>query len=225
MSAAAAYPVVQWLHVLVMGYWIGSDLVINQLAHYTARSAGMSGPDRGRLWHFLMDVDQHPRNALILSLPLGLTLAAWIGLSPITGGWLVLAWVLSGLWFWQMWATHLQGASALGATLRRLDWWIRYVVIAACVLAGGATLLVGEPFGARWLGAKVLLFGGVIACGLGIRHYIRKYLEIWPRAVDGSASPADEAALRRNMREATWVLVLLHVLVVAIGLIGVLKPF
>ncbi|MFO0449362.1 MAG: hypothetical protein ACK52I_12025, partial [Pseudomonadota bacterium] len=68
-----------WAHVLVMGYWIGSDLVINQLAHYTARSRGMPGAERARLWRFLMDVDQQPRNALILSLPIGLTLAAWLG--------------------------------------------------------------------------------------------------------------------------------------------------
>jgi hypothetical protein len=222
---SSTYPIVQWLHVLVMGYWIGSDLVINPLAHYTARSAGMPGADRAKLWAFLMHVDQHPRNAMILSLPLGLTLAAWLGLSPVTGPWLVLAWGLSALWFWQMWATHLQGATPRGATLRKLDWYVRYVVIAGCVLAGGATLLFGAPFGARWLGLKVLLFGAVIACGLGIRHYIAGYLRIWPRAVDGTATPADEQALRTNMREATGVLVLLHVLVISIGLLGVLKPF
>lgn len=222
---SAAYPVVQWLHVLVMGYWIGSDLVINPLAHYTARSVGLPPPERARLWHFLMDLDQHPRNAMILTVPLGLTLAAWLGLSPITGPWLVLAWVLSAIWFWQMWATHLQAATPRGDALRRWDWRIRYVLIAGCVVTGGATLLVGEPFGARWLGAKVLLFGGVIACGLGIRHYIRKYLEIWPRAVGGTATAADEQALRKHMREGTCVLVLLHVLVLTIGVLGVLKPF
>lgn len=218
------YSLVQWLHVLVMGYWIGSDLAINQLAHYTARSAGMPGTERRKLWDFLMHVDQHPRNALILSLPLGLTLAAWLGLSPITGPWLVLAWLLSAAWFWQMWATHLAGATPRGATLRKWDWRIRYVVIAGCVLAGGSSLLFGAPFGARWIGLKVLLFGGVIACGLGIRWYIVKYLEIWPRAITDTATREDEQALRTNMRDATWVLVLLHVLVLSIGLLGVLKP-
>lgn len=221
---ATAYLLVKWLHVLVMGYWIGSDLVINQYAHYTARTRGMPGPDRARLWNFLMHVDQHPRNALILSLPLGLTLAAHLGISPIRGAWLALAWGLSALWFWQMWQVHLKGATAAGPRLRAWDWRIRYVVIAACVGAGAVSLATGAPFGTPWLAWKAMLFGGVIACGLGIRHYLRRYLETWPRAVDGTATDADEAALVRTMRQATVVLVLLHAQVIAIGLLGVLKP-
>ena len=64
-----------------MGYWIGSDLVVNALTHYVTRSSSLPGPERKRLWDFLMDVDQHPRNALILSVPLGFTLAAQTGLA------------------------------------------------------------------------------------------------------------------------------------------------
>lgn len=218
------YLLVKWLHVLVMGYWIGSDLVINQYAHYTARTRGMPGPERARLWNFLMHVDQHPRNALILSLPLGLTLAAYLGLSPLTGGWLVLAWALSALWFWQMWLTHLKAGTPAGPLLRAWDWRIRYAVIGACVIVGALSLATGAPFAAPWLAYKVILFGGVIACGLGIRHYLRRYLEIWPRAVDGTATDEDERRLVLTMRQATVVLVLLHAQVVAIGLLGVLKP-
>ncbi|MFO0450914.1 MAG: hypothetical protein ACK52I_20020, partial [Pseudomonadota bacterium] len=147
------------------------------------------------------------------------------GLSPVTGPWLWLAWALSALWFWQMWLVHLKGATPSGARLRAWDWRIRYLVIVACVIAGVGSMVAGFPFATGWLGLKVLLFGGVIACGLGIRHYIVKDLAIWPRAVDGTATDDDELALRRTMREATWVLVLLHVLVLAIGLLGVLKPF
>lgn len=91
----AAYTLVLWLHVLVMGYWIGTDLVIDALVHYAIRARAIPGAERGRLWDFLMHVDQHPRNALILSLPLGLTLAALLGLSPIAGPWLALAWLAS----------------------------------------------------------------------------------------------------------------------------------
>ena len=218
------YLIVKWLHVLVMGYWIGSDLVVNQYAHYTARSRGMAGPEREKLWNFLMHVDQHPRNALILSLPLGLTLAAYLGLSPITGAWLALAWVLSALWFWQMWLVHLKGATPAGPALRAWDWRIRYLVIAACVVAGLLSLATGAPFTTPWLAWKVILFGGVIACGLGIRHYLRLYLQVWPRAVAGTATDEDERRLVLTMRHATVVLVLLHAQVIAIGVLGVLKP-
>ena len=56
-----------WLklaHVAVWGYWIGSDLVVNQLTHYLTHAERMSGPERNRLWKFLLDVDQHPRSRM-----------------------------------------------------------------------------------------------------------------------------------------------------------------
>ena len=65
------YSLVLWAHVLVMGYWLGSELVINALSHYTARATQLSGKDRMDLWDFVLDVDQHVRNAMIMSVPLG----------------------------------------------------------------------------------------------------------------------------------------------------------
>lgn len=221
----AAYTLVLWLHVLVMGYWIGTDLVINALAHYAIRARAIPGAERGRLWDFLMHVDQHPRNALILSLPLGLTLAAMLGLSPIAGPWLALAWLASAAWFAQMWLVHLRGHTPAGPALRRWDWRIRYLLIAACVASALASFAWGVPFAAHWLALKVLLYGGVIGCGLGIRHQLVQFFALWPLAVAGTASDADEAELARTMRAATWVLALLHAQLLAIALLGLYKPF
>ena len=80
-----AYSLVHWAHVLVMGYWLGSELVINALTHYVTRADSLPGAERMKLWDFVLDVDQHVRNAMIMSVPLGLSLAAWMGLSPLTG--------------------------------------------------------------------------------------------------------------------------------------------
>ena len=97
------YSLLQWAHVLVMGYWLGSELVINALTHYIARTTSLSGAERMRLWDFLLDVDQHVRNAMIMSVPLGFSLAGILGLAPIEGWTMVAVWVLSTLWFWFMW--------------------------------------------------------------------------------------------------------------------------
>jgi hypothetical protein len=77
------YPLVRWAHVLVMGYWLGSELVINALTHYIARTTSLPADERMRLWDFLLDVDQHVRNAMIMSVPLGFTLASMLGLVPL----------------------------------------------------------------------------------------------------------------------------------------------
>lgn len=77
------YELMKWAHVALMGYWIGSDLVLNALTLYVARAGGLPPPERRRLWDFMLHVDQHPRNALILSFPTGVSLAAWSGLVPL----------------------------------------------------------------------------------------------------------------------------------------------
>ncbi|MFM8586055.1 MAG: hypothetical protein ACKOBU_06385 [Gammaproteobacteria bacterium] len=120
------YALTKWAHVRVMGYWLGSELVINALTHYIARTTTLSGSERMRLWDFLLDVDQHVRNAMIRSVPLGFTLAAMLGLVPLTGIWMALLWIVSAVWFWFMWLVHWRRQSPEGATLARWDWRLRY---------------------------------------------------------------------------------------------------
>lgn len=219
-----SYSFTLWLHVLVMGYWIGSDLVVNQLTHYTARASGLPGVERKRLWDFLLDVDQHPRNALIFSVPLGLTLASMLGLVAIRGAGLVAVWTLSTLWFWFMWQTHWKHRTPEGRTWAKWDWRLRYVLIAGAVGTGVVSLLTGQPFAAPWLAWKVILFGGVLTCGIGIRYYIRKAYVAWPRIWAGAPDPGDEAIVRSAMWRGTYVLWMLWLLLAVIGYLGAAKP-
>ena len=220
------YPLVRWAHVLVMGYWLGSELVINAASHYVTRTTSLPPAERIRLWDFVLDVDQHVRNAMIMSVPLGFSLAAWLGLSPITGGALVLLWIASALWFWFMWLVHWRRKSPAGRALAAWDWRIRYLLIAAFAGSGAWSLATGWPFPARWLALKVLLFAGAISCGLAVRHYIRvAYAEALPAIEAGRAGPVENEAFRVAIVKGTWVLVALWVLLFVIGALGALKPF
>jgi len=112
--------------VLVMGYWLGSELVINALTHYIARTTTLSGAERMRLWDFLLDVDQHVRNAMIMSVPLGFSLAGILGrlryvLMALFGGtavWsLLTGWPLAAPWL--AWKVLLfVGCMACGIAVR-----------------------------------------------------------------------------------------------------------
>lgn len=221
-----AYSLVRWAHVLVMGYWLGSELVINALSHYCGRATSLSGKQRMDLWDFVLDVDQHVRNAMIMSVPLGLSLAAWMGLSPLTGGWLALIWVLSIAWFWLMWATHLERKTPRGAKLAAWDWRVRYVLIAAFGISGLVSLATGSPFASKWLALKIFLIAPAIACGLGVRYYIRlAYQKALPAITADTAGPNENAIFQMTIVRATWVLVGLWVILFTIGALGALKPF
>ena len=53
-------------HIVVLGYWLGADLVINSTYRYVSWSHGMPFAERSRLMDHVMHVDQHVRYALVL---------------------------------------------------------------------------------------------------------------------------------------------------------------
>jgi hypothetical protein len=74
-----------WLKVLriaVLGYWLGSELVINSTYRLVAFGDRLPFDERTRLMEHVMDVDQHVRYALVLQAALGTALAALYGLVP-----------------------------------------------------------------------------------------------------------------------------------------------
>lgn len=219
------YNLLQWAHVLVMGYWLGSELVINALTHYVTRATSLSGAERMKLWDFLLDVDQHVRNAMIFSVPLGFSLAALMGLVPIEGVGMWALWIASAAWFWLMWATHLKRKEPVGATLAKWDWRVRYVLIAAFAGFGLWSLVTGGPIQGRWLALKVLLFAGAICCGIGVRYYIREaYRRALPAIAADRAGAAENEEFRVLMVKGTWMLVILWAILFTIGALGALKP-
>ena len=70
------------LHIAVLGYWLGSELVINSTYRYVSYSGAMPFAERQRLMDHVMVVDQHVRYALVLQAMLGTMLAASYGLVP-----------------------------------------------------------------------------------------------------------------------------------------------
>ncbi len=220
------YSLLRWAHVLVMGYWLGSELVINALTHYIARASSLSGAERMKLWDFLLDVDQHVRNAMILSVPLGFSLAAMLGLVPIQGIWMWALWIGSAAWFWLMWLAHLRRNAPQGVALARWDWRIRYLLMAAFAGTALWSLATGGPIAGKWLALKVLLFVGGVVCGIVVRWYIREaYRSVLPAIAADRAGAMENSEFQRLMRGATWALVVLWVLLFTIGALGALKPF
>lgn len=219
------YFLVRWAHVLVMGYWLGSELVINALTHYVTRTTTLSGVERMRLWDFLLDVDQHVRNAMIMSVPLGFTLAAMLGLLQLSSVEMWALWIGSALWFWYMWLVHWRRKAPEGRSLARWDWYLRYLLMALFAGIAVKSWFTGSPLEAHWLALKVLLFPCAIACGIAVRYYIREaYRSALPAIAADRATAADNEEFRTLMIKGTWALVVLWAILFTIGALGALKP-
>ena len=210
-------------HIIVVGYWLGSDLVINSTFRYVSRAAAMPFADRDRLLEHVLDVDQHVRYALILQVWLGTTLGALLGYFP--GGILLAgaATLLGMAWLTLVEFTHRLRSGPGGRALGLIDRTIRYAAIVTAVTISGGTLMGNFPV-AGWLAVKLGLFAAVIVSGLGIRYELIHYFAVWNAIRLEGSTEERERLLRSRYKSSTTVLVLLWLLVAAIVAVSVLKP-
>lgn len=218
--------IASWLlaiHIAVLGYWLGSEFVINSTYRYVSYSGDMPFAERARLMEHVMHVDQHVRYALALQATLGTALAALYGYIPGGDDLAIAAGVFGVLWLAFIEAVHRLRHRPVGKTLGAIDRASRYVLMA--VLAAVAIKLIGGGWPMpEWLRWKLALFAGVIACGVGIRFALIAHFRTW--AVMARDGPSDEtnAIIRRTYVRATSILVLLWVFIAAIAALSVWKP-
>ena len=128
-------------HIVVLGYWLGSEFVINSGYRHVCHASTMPFEERNRLMDHVLDVDQHVRYALVLQIGLGLVLASLIGYVPGGGTMAAAAGLTALIWLGFVEWVHRARATATGATLARIDRAIRYVVMVSLAVAGGAGAL------------------------------------------------------------------------------------
>ena len=210
-------------HIAVLGYWLGAEFVINSEFRFVCRAASMPFEERKRLMAHVMDVDQHVRYALVLQAGLGTVLAALLGYFP---GGVALAWTavfatLSWLAFVEV--IHRQRNGTAGKRLAFLDRLIRYVLLVVLVV-GGLAAVYGAISLQSWLAWKLILFGAVIACGIGIRYYLIQFFGIWRQIEAEGSNSVREGAIRKNYASGTALLGLLWLCIGAIVVLSVVKP-
>lgn len=210
-------------HIAVLGYWLGSELVINSTYRYVCYAASMRFGERDKLLSHVMHVDQHVRYALVLQAGLGTALAALYGFVPGGEATATIAGVITALWLGFVEMVHRLRKQPLGQRLGAIDRNSRYGLI--MVLGAAAIGLIGGnweiPF---WLRLKLAFFAGVIASGVGIRLALMAHFKTW--ATMAREGPTDEtnAIIRSTYVRATAVLGVLWMFIAAIVAVSILKP-
>ena len=210
-------------HIVVLGYWLGSELVINSTYRYVSYHGEMPFADRDRLMTHVLNVDQHVRYALVLQVGLGVTLAALLGYIPGGTTTATVAALVAFVWLVFVEVVHRQRQSLSGPRLAAVDRGIRYVLLAALVGVWALALFGSWPL-ERWLAWKLLFFAGVIACGVGIRIQIIAFYKVWGEIEQQGASTARERLIQQIYVRATSILVGLWVFIAGITLVSVFKP-
>jgi hypothetical protein len=207
-------------HIAVLGYWLGSELVINSTYRYVCRASSMPYEERDRLMDHVLHVDQHVRYALVLQVGLGATLAAWYGYipgGPVAAGIVALA---ALAWLVLVEITHRMRKRGAGKRLAAFDRGLRYLLMAVLAVAGVTALILDTAMPA-WLAWKLLLFAGVMACGVGIRFSIMDFFRTWAVIKRDGSSVDTERRIRFIYSYGTAILVGLWVLIAGIVILSV----
>jgi hypothetical protein len=201
-------------HIAVLGYWLGSELVINSEYRFICTRDDLPFAARDAMMDHLMKADQHVRYALVLQLMLGTMLMSQSGLLPVSH----ILLLLIGLgWLGFVELVHRCRTHPSGAILGKIDRVSRYVLI---LLLLGAALMASLPF---WLSIKLALFAGVMLCGVGIRLMLIRHFRIWSEMKEDGPRDESNAAIKRICAQATSILVLLWLCIAVIVTLSITK--
>ncbi|MEM1091917.1 MAG: hypothetical protein AAF552_06690 [Pseudomonadota bacterium] len=211
------------IHTVVLGYWLGAELVINAGYRLVCYAEDMPFAQRDRLMDHVMRVDQHVRYALVLQASLGLMLAAGYGYVPGGERLMISAGIFGLSWLAFIELVHRQRKRPAGHLLAQIDRWFRYLLLG--VLLAVASSLLGDAWPLpAWLRWKLAAFAGVIACGVGIRLALLGHFKAWARMANGEVTQADNAVVQRIYLQATSVLAVLWVFLGFMAALSVFKP-
>lgn len=217
------YEVLLWVHVLLFVYWLGADIGV----FISARSLineKLPVPGRAIAAKILFTIDMAPRTSHVMMLPIGFSLAAAAGISPITGAWLVLVWVIGLAWLALTWYIRLKTGTVTGRTAERFDVWFRAILVVVLIVTGAVSLIADAPFSENWLALKIGLFGIIVASGAGIRLTLKSFGPAFAQLVSDGPTPEVNDTLRSAMRRSYPFVFTIWTLVALLALLGIAKP-
>jgi hypothetical protein len=212
------------LHILLLTYWLGADLGVFYSGSFLTKPE-LSVANRRiamKINHF---VDLFPRMSLVLMVPVGATLALRGGYATLPPGWagptILAVWIVALIWL----SLVINIYRRPSVMLTRCDYTIRYLAIAVLVaLSIGYFLGVGPIVaGSTWLALKLLVFAGIIGCGLAIRAAVKPFAALFGRLVNEGSTPEIEAALKRAQGRIRPIVLLLWVGLVVEAFLGISK--
>ena len=190
----------KFVHVLLFVYWLGGDLGVFYSSNYVV-NPDISVESRQVAAKIMFWLDQAPRLCMTLILPVGLHLAVALGEISMPTQLLALIWVICLFWFANVIVLHEIKNTRIKQTLTALDYWFRLGMVGLLIVVAGYALATNQLIESNWLAAKLLIFAGLVACGLIIRTLLKPFIPAFAAMVrDGATHETNnimQAALAR----------------------------
>lgn len=225
------HDVLRWMHVIFAAYWLGGEWGVFNAATNVA-NPDLDLDDRLRHMETAYRIDILPRSSIIWMLPVGFSMADDLGLSPISGMWTTVVWIVTAIWWCLIFAAFKNRGTKLGIKITEFDDKIRYFIIPALWTLGGYTLItgnllfVGDDVGEiYWFATKLTMFGFILIIGLSLRFTMKKWAVAFHRLAEEGSTPEIEHIFSSTLRQARKHAYLYWVSIATMAFIGVTKPF
>ncbi len=213
------------LHVMFFVYWLGTDLGVFYSSRLMRRTE-ISPETRRYCFQIFSFLDQAPRVSMAGIVTVGATLGILRGYITVDPIWIVPIWIVGIFWVSTVIYLYLnEHHPAKIATLRKVDFNFRLVMIA--FLAGLAVLsLMGKGvIQGDWLAVKVLLFAVAMLCGVIIRVQMKDLPRYFVPMLKGTATPEDIATTQKMMASVRPAVLTIWAITVVAAALGLWKPF
>ena len=198
----------QYAHILAFVYWLGGDLgTFFASRQVVRRELGVEA--RQVALKIMLACDQGPKLAMPAALVLGYQMAVSLGMLAVPD-WLTWAvWGLCLLWFANVLILHHWQGRAFVAELAVVDFRFRLVAIVLLALAAGFGLAGADYLVADRVAWKTLVFAGMMACGVMIRHHLKPFAPAFAALVAEGPSERHNDILEQSLarcRPYVWAI-------------------
>lgn len=184
--------ILKFVHVLCFVYWLGGDLGTFYAARFV-RNGALTTPARLVAAKIMLGVDMGPRICMPLILPVGMQLAYLEGLVSCDVSWIAALWLICLIWLCMVLAVHHYQGQRLALVIGRVDFWLRVTLASTLGLLAVAGLAGAGVIEVRWVAFKLLVYAGLIVCGLMIRMHLAPFGPAFARLM---ANDKDETVNR-----------------------------
>jgi hypothetical protein len=219
----SAYPMWKYLHVLMLVFWLGTDMGV-MLCARKAVDSRLSLETRFALLKMSLLIELLPRVMWALALPLGVMLSRQLGLLQISDGGVALVWLFTVAWG----VVSVGGAHYSDRPIGQRLGAINRVIIGAVglvlLVVGSMSYFGSGPFESRWLAAKVALYGLINLTILGIEFAFLPLGPAFGRLAAEGSRPEIEKVIEEKMGGTMFWVYSTYILILIVALIGVAKP-
>ena len=187
-----SYLLLKYAHVIALVYWLGGDLgTFFASRQVVRRDLGVEA--RRVALKIMLACDQGPKLAMPASFTLGYQMAVSLGLiaSP---SWLTAAvWIVGIAWFVNVVILHRHEGKPFTARLAAIDFRFRVAVMILIAAAAGYGLAGAGYLLDERIGWKMLIFAGLMGCGVMIRWHLKRFVPAFASLVaNGPADPVND---------------------------------